>query len=606
MRTALLVIPLCLSAASSYATPKIAEACADDLSRLSIDELLAEVQEKKNRVNKDVFKELGSRQTQDSFNALVSSTKIVTSRWALRFSHEAFEGFKSSAELSEQAIEFLQRAACGSEPMSSSAAAHGLTLFGEPAFTSLRKVLKTSKNPLTRSAAMAPLLPGMSAGGDKSDFKTAYENLVLTYKVHRPLGVDTFKTFADVGGTALFEKRLADKKIPVEVRGMMITALEETPGDEAIEVLVTGLKAKAPRLLYETLRALGRRGTRQHQAALQKLTRHKDDAVRHEALISKARLSIGDPSFLEDAIDLAGDKDPIERGAAAISLGELRDPAAMDTLHGLLTDDEYTVRIEALMGVAIARQRSSIPVLAARLDELKGAERDRTHRELRLLTGQDHGVSSRRWAQWWEETGSDFTVPALEDAQNAESEREDRRESNDTQSTFYGLNITSDRVCFVLDLSGSMNFRTKSGKTRLSVLKSEMDRFLAGYASGSLFNMIFFGNDAQRWRPELTLMNDKVRPKAREDVSDLEAPGATAVYDGLAAAFEDPLVDTIYLLTDGGPTGGEMDDINEIIMEVNRWNSLRHLVIHTVAVGRKSPLLEALSADSNGQYVIVD
>jgi len=323
-------------------------------------------------------------------------------------------------------------------------------------------------------------------------------------------------------------------------------------------------------------------------------------------LISMARIFGGDPTYLEKVLDLAKDRDPIERGAAAISLGEIRTPDAMEALHILLKDEQYEVRIEALLGAALARQRSSIPVLAERLDELSGTERARTYYELRLITGQDLGTSSQRWGQWWRDAEADFSIPSLEDAQTAEAERNERRESNKTQSSFYGLTISSDRVCFVVDLSGSMNYRTRSGKTRLTVMKAEMDRFLEGYPAGDLFNLIFFGNDAQKWRPTLTLMNDKVRDEARSHVKSLDAPGATAVYDGLLAAFEDPRVDTIYLLTDGGPSGGVIDDIDEIIMEVSRWNSLRHVVIHSVAVGRKSPLLEALSADSNGQYVVAD
>jgi HEAT repeat protein len=578
----------------------------EDLSGLSVGELFQLVRDKRDRVDKNVFSELGKRKTRPALTALIESTGLVNGVWTLRYAYQAFSRFKDAEDLSSEAINFLSKQASSSLPRHSSAATYALTLFGARAHPKLQKILKTAKNPLSRSTALAPLLPEMAAGGSKADFKTTYENLILTYKVHRPLGVETFKAFAEAGGVSLFEKRLADKKISVEVRGMMITALEETPGEEALETLMGGLKAKTPRILYETLRALARRGTNAHLSALQKLTRHKDDSVRHEALISKARLSIGDPDFLEDVIDLAKDKDPIERGAAAISLGELKTPDAMTALHGLLEDDEYTVRTEALIGISIARHRSSIPVLASRLDGLKGAERERTHRELRLLTGQDQGLSSRRWAQWWQEEGDGFTVPSVEDAATTESKREERRESNETQSTFYGLSISSDRVCFVLDLSGSMNFRTKSGKTRLAVLKSEMSRFLGDYPSGDLFNMIFFGNDAEKWRQTLTLMNEKVRTEAIEHTEGLESPGATAVYNGLEAAFEDPFVDTIYLLTDGGPTGGKIDDIDEIIMEVNRWNSLRHVVIHSVAVGRKSPLLAALSSDSNGQYVVVD
>ena len=598
---ALLALGLCALTHELHSSPPL-----EDLSTLSEDQLVSRVREQKNRVDRDVFRELGARGTAISFEALKECTQIVSSKWPLRFSYEAFGSYKDSEELSEQAIELLERAACGSEPMRSSAAAYGLSLYGDAAFASLRKVVKSSKDPGTRSTALAPLLPEMAESGHKAAFKTTCENLVLTYRVYRPLGVDTFKTFLSAGGLDLFSKKLSDKKISAEVRCMMVTALEERADGDADVVLAEGLKAKDPRVLYESLRALARRGATLHRAGAQKLTKHKDDAVRHEALITLARLSTEDPKFIEASIKLARDKDPVERGAAAISLGVLRTTEALEAMHALLEDESYAVRIEAMIGASLARHQSSIPALIPRLDLTSGAERDRVYQELCLLTAEDHGKGSKRWAQWWRDAGEAFEVPTLEGAQAELAARQERREEGATQSSFYGLNITSDRVCFVLDLSGSMNFRSRGGQTRLQILKEEMDRFLDAYPSGHLFNMIFFGNEAERWEEGLTVMSDKVRTVAKQHVRGLEAPGATAVYDGLYAAFEDPLVDTIYLLTDGGPSGGQIDDRDEIVMEVKRWNSLRHIVIHTVAVGRESLLLEALSAATNGDHLVVE
>ena len=47
-------------------------------------------------------------------------------------------------------------------------------------------------------------------------------------------------------------------------------------------------------------------------------------------------------------------------------------------------------------------------------------------------------------------------------------------------------------------------------------------------------------------------------------------------------------------------------DIDEIIAEVRRWNSLRHLIIHSISVGKDSRLLRTLSADSHGHYIRAD
>ena len=79
MRTALIALPLCLSGITSAPIATAGETQADDLSRLSIDELHDLVEEKKNWVDKDVFQELGARGTQESLEALSSCTKIVTS-----------------------------------------------------------------------------------------------------------------------------------------------------------------------------------------------------------------------------------------------------------------------------------------------------------------------------------------------------------------------------------------------------------------------------------------------------------------------------------------------------------------------------------------------
>ena len=584
----------------------VTHAAAQDFGRMEVSELLDVIRDKRDRVDKNVFEELASRGSKHALEALFTGSDLVTGQWPLRYAFQSISTFKDKEKLAEGALNFLYAQAELSNTRRSSAAAYALGLFGEPAHKKLERVLKTSKDPMTRAAALAPLIPSLVAEGGKSNFKTIYENFALTYKVHRPLGVETLLSFANSEGAELFSKKLTDKKIRSEVRGMMISALERTPGEEATEILMSGLKAKEPRIIYEAIRSLGRRGGDSHRDALKKLLRHKDSIVRHAAITSTALLSIGDPSFIDRTLDLAEDKDPVNRGAAAISLGVLRTPEAISALHDLLKDDIHTVRAEAIIGISEARSRTSVFALASRLDQTHGAERDRIHQALRLLTGQDFGTKSTRWIKWWDAEGETFALPTREESSAADKARKKRRDSSETTSSFFGLEISSDRACFVLDLSGSMNFKTKSGKTRLARLKDEMDSFLERFPAGDLFNIIFFGNDAQRWRPQLSPMTAELRGKTRAHIRSLDAPGATAVYDGLEAAFEDPLIDTIYLLTDGSPSGGTIDDIDEIVMEVSRWNSLRHVIIHSVAVGRESPLLRRLSEISHGEYIRVD
>ena len=71
----------------------------------------------------------------------------------------------------------------------------------------------------------------------------------------------------------------------------------------------------------------------------------------------------------------------------------------------------------------------------------------------------------------------------------------------------------------------------------------------------------------------------------------------------MKAAFDDPDVDTIYVLSDGEPTAGGVTDPHGIREDVQFWNKHRGVEIHTIAVGGSLEVLEWLAADSGGTYV---
>ena len=158
----------------------------------------------------------------------------------------------------------------------------------------------------------------------------------------------------------------------------------------------------------------------------------------------------------------------------------------------------------------------------------------------------------------------------------------------------------SDRVCFVLDVSGSMK------GDRMERAKGELARFVATYPAEDLFNILFFSTDVYPWQDGLVVMSEKMRKEAGKYVERQKADGYTAVYDALKLAFEDERVDTIVLLTDGNPDQGTIDDPAEIRAEVKRWNSARHIRIHCVSLGGEQPLLKHLSADSGGTFSKAD
>jgi len=70
-------------------------------------------------------------------------------------------------------------------------------------------------------------------------------------------------------------------------------------------------------------------------------------------------------------------------------------------------------------------------------------------------------------------------------------------------------------------------------------------------------------------------------------------------------AMEDPDIDTIYLLTDGIPSSGELTNADDILDAVLRENRIRQVVIHCISIGLNSTLLKDLAAMTDGEYKFV-
>ena len=83
----------------------------------------------------------------------------------------------------------------------------------------------------------------------------------------------------------------------------------------------------------------------------------------------------------------------------------------------------------------------------------------------------------------------------------------------------------------------------------------------------------------------------------------LGAGGGTNLFGSLEFVFEDPQVDTIFILSDGEPSVGTILDPRAIRSEVAKWNQNREVKIHSISIGSSLQVLEWLSEDSGGTFV---
>ena len=578
----------------------------DDLTQESERQLLERIQKSKNSTTAAVFEELGKRKTRDSLNALETGFKELTGGPAVKSAAKAFRHFKGIKGLEKSSVNTLYAAAQDAKQARRRNAAIGLALFPDAASAELNRLIDRSDDLVVKANALAGLLPALAATGGKGEFKKVTQNLRTTVTLTRGKAVKAFKTFLTEGGPKLFKGALTDRSVRIEVRRMIAQALSESKVEGVEATLLDGLKANEDSLVYTILLMLADRGCDDYGKHLSRLARSNDLAIRREALVAQAKLHGGDPTFFEKLLDQAGDDDPVARSAAAISLAAVRTPDALAALHELLNDEDYGVRFQAVDAILAARHESSIDPLLDRLEREQGVMRPVILRDLKLLTAEDFGNSTKMWRNWWRDHKADFKVPSLKDAQAAQAERGERKDKNSTKASFYGMRIISDRLCFVIDNSGSMTAKTKSGKTRLKAMQDQLTETFTGLPDGTLVNMAFFAAKVKLWSDELRMLNTSSREKAIEMINEIGTGSATITYEGLLAGLADPRVDTIYILTDGQPYGGALPNTGDILREIGRINSVRHVVINCISVGQDSNFLKKLADQNHGKYARVD
>lgn len=130
----------------------------------------------------------------------------------------------------------------------------------------------------------------------------------------------------------------------------------------------------------------------------------------------------------------------------------------------------------------------------------------------------------------------------------------------------------------------------------------ELVSALEAFPVGGQLNLVFFASRVNSWRSDLTVMNEERLSQAIRYARGRRAKGGTALHDGLVAAFEDPEVDTIVILSDGQPTEGDIVAAPDILADIKHRNRLRNVVIHCVALEFQSELLKGLAEISGGTY----
>jgi hypothetical protein len=334
---------------------------------------------------------------------------------------------------------------------------------------------------------------------------------------------------------------------------------------------------------------------------------------------------------------LARDKEPRVRIAVARSLGAFKRLEALGMLDIYMKDQDWRVRAAAVGSLGEARTSETIAILIKHLGKQKGRLVDDIVKALKKATGRNFQYAES-WEGWWKQAGGKLPTPGEDPTANG-GEAAPARKMFKPGHRFYGIPTRSERICYIIDVSGSMNKEVEplrgpvtgkkdgetraQGKTRIEVAKNELKRAVSNLNPKQRFTIIFFNQATMVWRRKMVPANPANKAAALKDIEAVVAKGATYTLGALREAFavagvmpgqtksEEGGIDTIFLLSDGGPTDNKLHDPkpmdpDEILAAVRAWNKTARVVIHTIAVHTLEAgtyFLQSLAAQNDGIFV---
>ena len=198
---------------------------------------------------------------------------------------------------------------------------------------------------------------------------------------------------------------------------------------------------------------------------------------------------------------------------------------------------------------------------------------------------------------------------------------------------FFGRSITSSRVVFILDTSGSMTEKDtprrgyggykgpvtgtdgkpeppKEIETRLVRAQRELIKVIENLDERVRINVVAYSGlkDVRVWKEgRLTVhpLTPANRQSAKDFVSGFIAAGATATDKALEKAYEIDGARAFYLLSDGSPShgNGKSLDLEEVYKVVRSHDKGRGITIHTMGFkGAHKEFMTKLAAMTGGRY----
>ena len=394
-------------------------------------------------------------------------------------------------------------------------------------------------------------------------------------------------------------------------KAFAIRATSHIRDDKLTKKIRKGIRDKDPLVAIATIDALAARKDRDSIEDLEKLlSKTKDDDVRQAVLRGLSFIYDGENAWVERLKEYGGHEDLDLRNAALNEIRRLGRRNTADLFRERLSHPDWSTRLIALHALEDQRDVALLGPIVERMQSETGRMSIEFKDTLFRLTGEPFGDSAAVWKRWFDNEGKDARILDESEVERLLAMAEERRLKDVSGAEFFGIRIESHRVAFVVDVSGSMQEPTRGryvnepGKPRIEVAKAELSKAIEALEENALFNILPFSAGVETWIPDgVEASKESTREEALEYVSRLGPFGGTNLFGGLEAAFEDQDVDTIFVLSDGEPSVGDIIDPQLIREAIQEMNATRDVVIHAVSVGLDLEILRWLAEDTGGTYV---
>lgn len=306
-------------------------------------------------------------------------------------------------------------------------------------------------------------------------------------------------------------------------------------------------------------------------------------------------------------------KDPGNQAEALRILGERPEDAARQAFVRIapsaLQTDALGPQVAVLETAVLHKHVRLVPHLIAVLEVVPKRKnplrlQHDLGQALRKLTGQGFGDTGKAWRRWWETAGEDWLAKA-EGGQGSGGSGQSQ-EQGDTVSRFFGLEVHSTRVAILVDGSGSMSINQLGEVNCAEAAAKEAERFLETLEKDALVQAVVIEQEPQFALKKTAKASSSNRRKLLKFLRSRPYKSTSAMYDALEAAMQDPNIDTILLISDGGSSAGKHQYDGHVLdstLRLHRRTGVRIDAILVTDSDRHADVLRDLAAGTGGSMV---